>query len=79
MFADLSSNVRNTAEIWHQRHQVSHVSHDLVIVTFSAVNVARSLTAVGFITGRQGRASFSEDALWRNAAVAARLSSIRQS
>jgi hypothetical protein len=47
MFADLSSGVRNTAETWHQRHQVSHLSHDLVIVTFSAVNVARSLAPRG--------------------------------
>jgi hypothetical protein len=57
------------------------VSQRTVITTFTAVSVAlaarRRLACL--IPGGQGRASVSEDAPCRNAAVAARLSSIRQS
>jgi hypothetical protein len=56
------------------------VSQKPVIATLtdgSVIRVARHRPA-SLIPGGQGRASVSEDALRRNAAVAARLSSIRQ-
>ena len=78
MFADLSSSVGNIAETWHQRHQVPQVSQKPVIAALTASS-AWGRCPADLIRGGHGRASVSEDALRRNAAVAARLSSIRQS
>jgi hypothetical protein len=59
-----------------------HMCHkNAVIAAFTAGRVVRVAPRcpVGPIPGGHGRASVSEDALRRNAAVAAELSSIRQS
>ena len=80
MFADLSSGTGNTAETWHQLHQVSQTFLGMVIgVHGSQRGIPGRAQLSRLIPGCQGRASGSDDAPRRNAAAAARLSSIRQS
>jgi hypothetical protein len=82
MFADLSSDTANKAEIWRQMTPgVTSVPR-----TRSSPHSPQAPSCAwpgaawpDLIPDDHGRASVSEDALRRNAAVAAGLSSIRQS
>jgi hypothetical protein len=81
MFADLSSGTGNTAETWHQMTPgVTGVPRRSSQHSPQAPWCASpALPGSNLIPDGHGRASVSEDALRRNAAVAARLSSMRQS